>query len=217
MRRLALRMVGVLWVLGQASCGARGDAGPAGAGGCGDLSGVWSVTGSCAPSDCTVTQSGCSLSVSCASGTRLMGTVSGASFVGSGTTGARVAGTCTGTFAAGTLDGECATAGGACGFSARCSNGACGAAPSGPAGELSPGEFCARFVAAHEPRRVGLGCPDVMLQCAPGVIRLQGVEIANVSTVRRASADQCAAGLAAAQDCDELDQAFFECTRVRQM
>ena len=118
------------------SCGATGGGGGGGGGGgaCDrDLSGSWSISGSCVPSQCAVQQSGCALSISCNDGTRLSGTVAGSSFSGTASSGTTTL-SCQGSLSTGTLAGSCrpiTSGASSCSFSARCTGGACGAATGG--------------------------------------------------------------------------------------
>lgn len=116
------------------TCSAKGASGPGGGGGCDrDLTGSWSISGSCTPSSCVVTQRSCSFSIQCDDGTQLSGSVSGSSFNGTAATrGGNYA--CTGALTGGGISGSCASTTGAasCTFAASCRGGACGASSATP-------------------------------------------------------------------------------------
>jgi hypothetical protein len=61
--------IGVMLLLG---CG--DDGGPSAGSACPELSGSWSVSGTCEATSCTVTQVGCTLTLNCNDGVRYMGT-----------------------------------------------------------------------------------------------------------------------------------------------
>lgn len=197
-----------LWWAAQLSCGAKGASSAGGPGGCGDLSGTWSVSGGCTPGSCVVTQSGCSLTVACADGTRFSGAVNGATFTGTGSDGASDTGVCSGTLGAGRLNGTCAAMGGSCTFTATCSNGACGAQAPAASAE------CTLLVAGYASRRAALRC-DTSLTCLPenrlGVG--ENVSVPFPAVTREHIQTVCVPAWAAARDCDELEQAIFACIR----
>ena len=131
------------------SCGAAAGGGGGGGGGAcdRDLSGTWSISGSCLNSRCTVQQNGCTVSVACGDGSRFTGSVVGSSFSGSVNAGTRTL-SCQGTIAPGSFVGSCIppTSGSSCSFSATCSGGACGAAMGGGddagVGDAGVGDEC---------------------------------------------------------------------------
>lgn len=120
-------MWGALLVAASA-CSSHGGGG--GGGACErDLSGRWSISGSCPLSSCTVTQTGCAFSVRCNDGSQLNGSVSGVQFSGIANS-SRSTSNCTGTLEGSSLDGSCSTATtrgtSVCTFRASCSDGPCG-------------------------------------------------------------------------------------------
>jgi hypothetical protein len=197
-----------LWWAAQLSCSASGSSSTGGPEGCGDLSGRWSVSGSCAQGSCVVTQSGCSLAVACADGTRFSGVVSGATFTGTGSNGAGADGVCSGTLSTGRLNGMCAAMTGSCAFTAACTNGACGA--QAPAANAE----CTLLVGGYESRRAALGC-DTRLTClAENRLSVgDAFSIPFPAVTRDYIQTTCVAGWAAARDCDELNQAMSMCIR----
>jgi hypothetical protein len=82
------------------------------------MAGHWAVTGGCGAIQCTVNQSGCSISIGCTL-VNYTGTISGdsvafQSFAADG----GVAQSCQGTLAGASLSGSCSTSGTSCSFSA---------------------------------------------------------------------------------------------------
>ncbi|MEZ4224835.1 MAG: hypothetical protein R3B13_28035 [Polyangiaceae bacterium] len=104
-----------------AACGSSGSSG--GGGGCPDVSGSWTLSGSCADNSCTVTQNGCNVTLSCSpSGEVYQGSVSGSTIsFGAGST------SCSANFGNKAANGSCNdTTSGACQFTGSCVSGACG-------------------------------------------------------------------------------------------
>lgn len=96
---------------------------------CADISGTWSVTGTCpANGNCAVSQTGCTASFACdfgittaaVSGTSVSFDVQGAP--------------CTGTVGNQQLNASCTTSSGSCTASATCTSGTCGAGSGGTGG-----------------------------------------------------------------------------------
>ena len=110
--------------------GGGGDGGTT-TGNCSNYGGSWSLTGSCQETDCTATQSGCTLSVQCGGGTSLSGAVTGTRFTlrGAFTDGAQ--GSCSGIGTGRTIQLTCTSG---CAATATCSFGACGGSSGGATG-----------------------------------------------------------------------------------
>jgi hypothetical protein len=115
-----MRAIGIaaFWVaiIAASACGSSSS------GGCPDLSGSWSLTGSCSLSQCTVTQSACDLSVSCNDGTTYAGN-SSSSTLSFGNSTSQCSGTLDSTKTV--ANGSCQSMSGPCDYIATCASGAC--------------------------------------------------------------------------------------------
>lgn len=127
-----------LWVgigaLSLAFVGCSSSSSGEGGGSCPQISGNWSLSG-CSDTSCTVTQSGCSLTLTCSpSGDTYTGSLSG-NDVSFSTASVSCAGTVTGTTGSGT----CSGGGQTCNFTASCQSGACGGSGTGGGGGTGGG------------------------------------------------------------------------------
>lgn len=134
----ASKLLGItVLALGTVHCSSSDDGGGTGGGGgsgatgsqCADISGTWSVTGTCPNlSNCTIAQSGCTANLACDFGSTTA-TVSGnsLSFGVQGTP-------CTGTISNQQITTSCTTSSGTCNATATCTSGACAASSGGTGG-----------------------------------------------------------------------------------
>lgn len=108
----------VVAALAGALCSAcSGNSNGSGSGQCLNISGTWSISGTCGLQSCAVSQTGCATNFTCTGGAQsYSGTVSGNTFSYSGTV-LGVAGTCSGTVSGTSLSGSCAGGGSQCTFS----------------------------------------------------------------------------------------------------
>jgi hypothetical protein len=104
--------------------------GGGGATGCGDMSGSWTMSGSCPqnPTTCQVSQSDCTATLTCDTGTA-SAKVSGSTmtFIFNGAS-------CSGSVSNGQFTGSCTEEGNSCPVSGSCSIGSCGKPPAGTGG-----------------------------------------------------------------------------------
>jgi hypothetical protein len=117
---------GTFWVVAGCSSGSDGDGGN---GSCTQISGSWTLSG-CVDTSCSVSQNGCSVSLSCQpSGSIYSGSVSGntVSFASSTTS-------CSANVNGANATGSCTGGGQSCSFTASCSGGACGSSGTGGSG-----------------------------------------------------------------------------------
>lgn len=135
MRALALTVLTIATLTAMPGCG-DDDGGPGGS--CSNVTGTWQVMGACGADVCIVTQTGCSTSFSCGSGTRaLTGSVSGTSVTWSGDGPTGAPGTCNGTVSGSAMSGTCNTAGVLCDYTATRVSG--GGSDAGGGGDVDAG------------------------------------------------------------------------------
>ncbi len=120
MRWVRLVFVGAALAALGLSCSSSDSGG--GGGNCPDVSGTWTLSGTCRDTSCTISQNGCNVTLNCSpTGTTYTGSVSGSSIsFGDGS------GTCNGNLATKTASGSCNEPGvGTCDWSASCQTGGC--------------------------------------------------------------------------------------------